>query len=356
MSERSGEVAPGPGRGQDGGIHPLEVLAVALRGRRLILVTALIGAVLGVLAARLPPPVFRANGAFTPQESSNQSLSRLAGLAGQLGVTVPGAGTTESPEFYQELLGRRAILEPVLASRYETGEQVGSLLELAEIPGETRAERLDRGLEWFRESALDASVNRNTGVVAFSVETRWPDVSVAAARRILEELQRFNLETRQSQAQAERTFLQARLEEAEVELREAEAGLQVFLQQNRQFANSPELQFRHDRLQRQVTLRQQVYSGLLEAYEQARIQEVRNTPVITVVEEPVRPPRREARGTVAKTLTGLLLGAGLGLCLVLFRTATGAVGGRERDALGSAWRETVSDLRRVIPGRKTGGG
>jgi len=91
-------------------------------------------------------------------------------------------------------------------------------------------------------------------------------------------------DTRQSQAAAERGFTEERMAEAQEELRAAENELQRFLQNNRQFQNSPELVFQHDRLQRRVAMRQQVYTSLVQSYEQARIDEVPNTPVITVVE------------------------------------------------------------------------
>jgi uncharacterized protein involved in exopolysaccharide biosynthesis len=54
--------------------------------------------------------------------------------------------------------------------------------------------------------------------------------------------------------------------------------MQAFLQANRQWANSPDLTFQHDRLERDIALRQQVYTTLVQSFEQARISEVRDTP------------------------------------------------------------------------------
>src|SRR3712207_7894583 len=50
-------------------------------------------------------------------------------------------------------------------------------------------------------------------------------------------------------------------------------------QRNRDYRNSPELTFQQERLSREVSRVQQLYGRLSEAYEQAKIEEVRDTPV-----------------------------------------------------------------------------
>jgi uncharacterized protein involved in exopolysaccharide biosynthesis len=80
-----------------------------------------------------------------------------------------------------------------------------------------------------------------------------------------------------------------------MEKRQAEDELQAFLQRNRDFRSSPQLSFAYDRLADNVSLRQQLYTAVAQAYEQARIEEVRDTPVITVVEAPMLPARPDPR-------------------------------------------------------------
>ncbi|MGH7701841.1 MAG: GNVR domain-containing protein, partial [Gemmatimonadales bacterium] len=107
-------------------------------------------------------------------------------------------------------------------------------------------------------------------------------------------------------------------EQVRADLREAEDRLQEFLQRNREFRNSPQLAFEYDRLQREVTMRQQVYTTLAQGYEQARIDEVRNTPLISIVEQPDLPVKPKSRRLILKTLLGLTLGGLLGLFLALW--------------------------------------
>ena len=96
----------------------------------------------------------------------------------------------------------------------------------------------------------------------------------------------------------------------------------------------------------------QVYTSLAQAYEQASIDEVRNTPVMTVieaVEEPVGPnPRRLALAGSARLVFGILSGpAG-----ELVQRRHEAEGMQEVSEL---WSDTLIDLRRLMPGFRHAG-
>ena len=56
---------------------------------------------------------------------------------------------------------------------------------------------------------INSELDRPSGVVTFEVETFNPQLSAKIAQRLLDLLNRFNLETRQSQAAAERRFTEA---------------------------------------------------------------------------------------------------------------------------------------------------
>jgi hypothetical protein len=82
--------------------------------------------------------------------------------------------------------------------------------------------------------------------------------------------------------------------------------LRTFLQHNRQ-GNSPELKFEQSRLEREVGPNQQVVTSLAQSYEEVRIREVRNTPVITVIEPPTLATSADPRNRTTRAVIGLLL-------------------------------------------------
>lgn len=290
--------------------HPWIVMGVPLVLVALVAVTSL-----------LQPPQFTARSAFVPQGGS-EDVGRLSMLADQFGFDI---GTTSqpatSPEFYAELLHSGEILEPAVVQTYRTTRMVdgdttfvvGNLVERLDVRGETQEERVFRAVEELQER-VHVETDLSAGIVSVSVTGPGPELSAAVNQRILEELNAYNLERRQSQAAAERRFVEERLEDAQEELLLAEEKLENFLESTRRFGESPRLRFERDRLQRQVDMRQQLYASLNQSYQQARIAEVRYTPLITIVERPRAPVEPDPRHLPIRIALALVVGlvAGMG--------------------------------------------
>lgn len=337
----------------------LGVAAIFLRRRRLIVVSTLLFSVLAAVITVLFPRSWTATASFVPQSSVAQTASRLSSLASQFGINVGGADGGQNPEFYAELVRSRAILGKVAEDTFNVAgsdEQRGTMggpvtvQNILNVKGETVALRREAVIRWLQKKAVSVGVGDQTGIVTVSVTTRWPMLSQEIAGRIVDLVNRFNLETRQSQAGAERRFIEERMAETHRELRSAEDTLQRFLQDNRAFENSPELAFQQDRLQREVNMRQQMYTTLTQSYEQARIDEVRNTPVITVIESAETPVKPDSRHGFRNIILGLVFGTFLGVLLAF--TMEGLRTGSPEDAedyaeVAHLWNETKSDLTRV---------
>ena len=198
---------------------------------------------------------------------------------------------------------------------------------------------------------IRTSIVHQTGVITATVTT--PDARLAqqVAARLLELVNRFNLESRRSQATQERRFTERRLAEVRQDLRFAENRLLDFLRRNRNYHNSPELRFEHDRLSREVSMRQQLFTSLAEAFEQARIEEVRDTPVITVIEAANLPARPDARGLLRNGTLGCLVGLALGLLVAFVLEYFAKTGGRdaaEFEEFASLRRAAADDLRHPL--------
>ena len=293
-----------------------EVLAVLVRRRGTIMLTTLVVGGVAATYAQLRPLSYTTSSSFRPQ-GSEVSNSQIMALASQFGVNVPGGsgGDEASPAFYQELLTSREILTRASDEPFTVGGRSIHLKDLLEIDEPSELERDEEVLEWLQEEAVSVSTGRETGTVTISVKTEWPDLSQAIADELLAEVALFNMDTRQSQAASERAFIEARVDAAEVDLEEAEEELRGFLEANRQWENSPMLSFQHDGLMREVTLRQSVLTTLVQSYEQARISEVRDTPVITVLQSPFLPPRNDPRRRVLIAALGIILGGMMGIVM-----------------------------------------
>ena len=315
---------------RDGDLTLVGLLAFLLRNRRVILGTGLIAFLVVGVYSFLKTRTYTSTARFMPQATSEGALARLSGLAASFGVSVPAADAGSSPAFYSDLLQSRDILRRTVETPYaftSKGDSLrGTLVTLFRTRGDTPAIRRDAAAKKLLES-LDVTIGRETGTVELDVTTPWPELSQLVANQMIQQVSEFNLHRRQTKAGAERRFVEARLAEAKDSLRSAESRLQTFMQRNRDYRNAPPLLFEHDRLDRDVNMQQQVYTTLAQSYEAARIDEVRNTPVITVVEAPDLPAKPNPRLALVKGVLAGLVGLALGALLAAARQAFGGAFG-----------------------------
>jgi uncharacterized protein involved in exopolysaccharide biosynthesis len=283
---------------------------VLLRHRRLIGGAMVIGAILGVASKLFSPSVYVASTSFMPQGTDVQRTG-IAALAGQLGIGLPSAGGAQSPKFYVDLFSSHEFLAPIARDTFTVIEESGKRETLGELYDVRERSPLVREeiIVALLSSLLSATTDAKTGIVSVSVTTKWPSISLAIAQRLVSRVNDYNLHVRQSQAGEERRFLSERLAVARDTLTVAENRLKYFLQQNRQWTTSAELKFEHDRLDRDVVLDQQILMSLSQSYEDAKIREVRDTPVITVVEPARLPFGPKRRRLLSRGILGLLLAA-----------------------------------------------
>ncbi|MDB4886100.1 MAG: lipopolysaccharide biosynthesis protein [Gemmatimonadetes bacterium] len=317
-----------------------------LRWRKRIVALAVTGGILGLLSGLLSHRTYVATASIVPQ-TTDSPASGLAAAASQFGIKVPGSGTGWGPPVYARLLVSPSLLEPVLLDTLVVAEENGrraAVLDLLEIPDGPRPMRIERGLDALR-LMVGVQEMKALGAVDITVRSRWPSVSFAIATQLIRGVNQFNVQRRRTEAGAERVFADSVATTSERLLRDAEDRLQNFMQQNRVYASSPELALQRERLQRDVALRQQVYTTLVQAREDARLREVRSTPVLTVLEPPRLPVRPEGRRSVLKAILGGLAGMTIGILLALVAQAFG----RARHTPDEETREFLDLLDQTVP-------
>lgn len=288
--------------GQDPVRRVVRVLNVALRHRWLFIILPLLAGAISVVISVRRPRTYTTTATFMSQ-SATANRAPAAGLAAQFGISLGNSDPTLSPDFYADLLRSRPIVEATARSEYliPDGDTVVRRTLVQHFGDADRA--IDRV-----SGGISTGIRPKTGVVVLSVRAESRELAQQIAAALLAQLDEFNQGRRKSRVGAERQFTQARLSEAQTELRAAEDQLQEFYTRNRDFERSPELRFREERLMREVVRRQNVYASLAQAFEQAKIDEVRDTPVITVLEEPQLPRIADSRHTIDRGLLALALG------------------------------------------------
>jgi uncharacterized protein involved in exopolysaccharide biosynthesis len=346
---------------------PALLAGTLARWRAAVAVAA--GTVLLALAlAVILPPSYRATASFVTTDSDigagGRGLADLAGSADLSGIASQfGLGgrrdASESPAFYAQLLVSRELLTRLLLSSFADprGSVAGDSVRLLTLLRPRIADRqraLESAIKLLRRK-MRVTVDLKTNFVVLNADARWSPLSADIANRAMALVSAFNKEQRVSRARARRDFLETRVAAALSELRATEDSQRLFYERNRSWENSPGLLVEERRVRRQVETANSLYLSLRQQYETARIDEVNNTPVITIVDQAVPPRRREW------PRFGLLLGAA-----AVLGTGLGGLAAAARELLShwarhnpeqaallrAAFARASREIARALPGRR----
>ena len=355
MTHSSGTVAT------DGQVAPTETnllrtLTPVLAGWRVVLGLPLVFGLITAIITLFVRSKYTAVASFVPETSQDTQLpSGLAGIIGQLGINLPLGGSL-SGDFFGEVLTSRELLTATLTSTFRDSTRGGpvrdtTLLAILDPRGRTERERIENAIRDFRDD-VSVKVDRRSGLISLNVSGRPSQLVADVANRMLVLLNEFNLKRRQSRSAAQRRFVGERLDVAEQELRKAEDTQLRFLTDNRRYRDSPLLSFEAERLALVVSLRQEIFQTLSREFEQARIAEVRDTPLLTVVDRAVAPVRRSSPKRVLLVVLAMLGGLCVALTAVFVQEYRKAVSQQDADGYGefaAAWADfrRSSRLRRL---------
>jgi uncharacterized protein involved in exopolysaccharide biosynthesis len=265
------------------------LLAFLVKYFRLLVLLPFVAAVLGLAVAVVSGRTYTAYSSILPEHVEGSGYGGVSALASQFGIALPGGAAGNSIDFYSAFIREYSTLRRLANTEYRFAHEgdtlSGKWLDLAKVEAPTEHLRQIAGVRLLA-TRIETKPVLESGVLEIRTESAYPQLAEQINRRILELIEEFNLERRRRYAVAEREFLGGRAQEALGQLRSAEADFERFLERNRTYQASPELTVAAARLQRAVELRQQLYISLAQAYEQARVEEVRQTPQVTVLTEP----------------------------------------------------------------------
>lgn len=323
------------------------LLSLALRHSRLLVGLPIACALLAVPVTLLLPRRWAAATTFVAESGGRMPRlpSALLGLASQLNLDF--GGSAMSPRFYAELVTSRELLDRALTTRFADPRAPGdsaTLLTILRVRGESMADSLERGRRRL-SGFLSVRVNAQTSIVRLELRARSPELAADVANAFVGYINDFNTRYRQSQARERRRFTEEQAQGAERELRAAEDRLRSFFERNRLWEQSSQLRFEEGRLRRQVEVFQEVYLTLRREFETARVEEVNDTPVITVIDRAVPPVKKAFPKRRAIVMGAALFGFVVALVLGLLREYLGVL--RRTDA--AAYGELVANLKSATP-------
>ncbi len=295
-----------------------------IRARHRIGLAGFVGLLLGALWGWLLPQEYTAEVALLPSDDADFSPSSLLDpAASSFGATTP-AGVISQSEFYPAVL----LSDPFL------GELANE--EFPPRPGEARiplarilAEGTDlegdelhaHGVAALRSRVVRAHRISETGIVSLRVTTHEPSLSVAIAERLTKRLGSYLADTRRAAGARSTEHVSLRLEAVHTDLARAEVKLVDFRTANRRRADSPELLLQEERLLREVVLQERIFVELQRQSEGARVEELRNTPMLRVLDAAHLPLQSSRPNATILATMGAVLGILVGLWIATARVS-----------------------------------
>jgi len=165
--------------------------------------------------------------------------------------------TLRLPFTIVEALTKEETGQPAPAGTTDTGMPV--------LPSEEENKALE-----VISGKVSTSIDEETGLMTISVTAEGPRLAAGLTQSFVSNLTTRVREIRTKKVRRRLQFVKQRFQEAEQELERAEDQLATFLERN-QNPTTATLQFRRDRLQRQVSFKEQLYSELQSQLTQTRL-------------------------------------------------------------------------------------
>jgi uncharacterized protein involved in exopolysaccharide biosynthesis len=338
---------------EDDSIDLIALLKQIYQGRKLIVLSALVAAVLGVVIALATPNTYTSGATFIPQTGGDSkpssSLSGLASLAG-INLGGMGGGSDIPPTLYPQIIssvpykldllgesiemeGQTAVLSDYLGDdsdasvlriikKYTIGlpSTLLSALRGSATEGALQAQGKmyqisedDRKLFEALNTKLVLSLNEKEGFVTleFSDENKY--IAAQVAERAKELLQERIIEFKNQSARELLDFTTKQYQENKASYETLQDSIAIFKDQNLNISSSL-YQNRLDRLERELNIASSVVEQLASQVEQAKLQVNKDTPVFTIIEPVTVPFERSAPKrsliVVIWTFLGVVLSTG----------------------------------------------
>jgi len=310
--------------------------------KRIIQITAVI-TLMGVLYALLATPLYKSTITMYPSDQKGGGqLNQLQGMASTFGFDM-GDGETSfnipdvvnSRHLKTELIYHEWNSEefeiPVNLIHYwgiddttSTGISLNPMNWMKALLSSDAVGYVDRKFKW-EVGALNILDGRisvkedKTGLISIDVLMEEPNMAAELANAMYQVIVDFNVEIHTRKARLNREFIQGRQMDVKEQLTEAEDVLKVFRERNRSIIESPQLQLEVECLIRKVTIKTQVYITLQQQYEMARIEEVKATPSVIILDEAQLAINKEQPKRKLMVITAMFLGSMVALGVTILK-------------------------------------
>lgn len=300
----------------------LEILAILARQIKIIIIVTLIFIIFTIINVTfILKPTYTSTSKII-SASNGGRLSQAQGLAAQFGISM-GTGQ-ETKWAYPEIIKSRTLAKAMLQRKFDT-KKYGpdkSLLQILTYgngkPGSSIDILQTKAIDSFLKLVY-VSEDLKTGILTLKINTFEKVLAAKLNNALIQELDSHQNKYNQKKTIEAKKFILERIEGIETELKVAEENLKDFMDSNRRIENSPALLLEQQRHSREVTVLTGVYTTLKQQLETTKIEEVKKSDYVIILDEPEIPiMRSEPRKKRAVLFSGLF-GIGFGLIFAIVK-------------------------------------
>lgn len=313
---------------KEGSIDWMELISILWVSRKLIGTVTGVVTVGAVVISLFLPEYFRSTATLLP-ETEKSKLAALGGFSDLAALAGISTGEASLAKLYPDVIRSESVLKNVIFATYKTNTFPNpvNLIQFWGIDETTPERSFEVALRELR-GGLDISLDTRTSIVSLSIDTREAQLSADILNNVTAELDEFIRTKRTSNASDQRKWIEERLVRVKQDLGQSEDSLKKFREGNRRVGDSPQLLLEQERLIREVQINAMLYTELKKQYELARIEEIKNVPIVSVM-DPARPATRKDRPKrVVLVLYGFFLGFSGGILYKILEARYASVLGK----------------------------
>lgn len=315
---------------------------------RRMLVWGGIAALLGGIYAFTAQKEFDSKAVVLPELQSSSALGKLGGLsalAGLAGVDLSSMNSTDAirPDLYPNItqsvpfalyiLQQKVYVssqkkemtveaffdslnENWLTRLLDSEEEEKPKLDPKQVSKAVELDLKKENLIKDLQKRIVTTFDRKTGIITINTQMPDPVVAASVAQISVEYLKKYVTNYRTDKARKQLEFLAKQVKEAKGRYQSAEAALASYRDRN-SFLVMNTAKVVEQRLQSEFILAQNVYNGLVQQYEQAKIRVEEETPVFKLLEPAKIPLKKSAPKRLMLIFAFTVTGIGLSLMLQL---------------------------------------
>ena len=303
----SSEINPPTGKNEREPLSFSEMLASFSKRRLYVSAFVALVTLSTALVTLFMPNKYTAEVTILPEFEKSKLLG-LTGVSDLAAVTGLSLGETPVSKLYPMIIKSARILREIVHSKFKTEAFPDSvdLIGYWRFSNRSESARFEASLNTLRDR-MDVSFDARLGTLLLKVEMEETKLAAEIANRITLELDNYTRTKRKTSVTLQREFIQQRLVDVEDKLKLAEDNLKSFREKNRGFLESPQLLMERGRLERDVQINSTIFIELKKQIEIAKIEEIKNIPVIHVLDEARIPIKKSSPNRTGTVLLAFLI-------------------------------------------------